>query len=431
MLDPRILRHQTDEVRRRLAEKLGEEPPALDEWLRGDEQRRKLLVEVESLKAERNRVSEEISRLKRAKEDASAQIAAMREVGDRIQALDAQVRELDAAQESLLLQIPNLCHESVPVGRDESANVVVRSWGEPPRFGFSPKPHWELAEALDILDPERATRITGVGGVGFTLLKGQGARLMRALMNLMLDLHTGKHGYREVWPPVIVSRASMVGTSQLPKFEEDAYHIAKDDLFLAPTAEVPVTNLHREEILEGERLPLYYAAYSPCFRREAGAAGKDTRGLLRVHQFDKVELVKFCRPETSYEELEKLLADAEEVLQLLEIPYRVVLLCTGDTPFGNAKTYDLEVWAAGVERWLEVSSCSNTEAYQARRAGIRYRPAKGAKPEFAHTLNGSGVAFPRVIAALLENNQQEDGSVRLPEALRGYMGGLEALGAEQ
>ncbi|HEY3283210.1 MAG TPA: serine--tRNA ligase, partial [Armatimonadota bacterium] len=335
--------------------------------------------------------------------------------------------ELDDRLEGLLLQIPNPCHESVPVGPDESGNVVIRSWGSPQQPAFELKPHWVIAEAMDILDLERATKITGVGGVGFTLLKGQGARLMRGLMNFMLDLHTTKHGYREIWPPSLVARSSMVGTSQLPKFEDDAYHTDKDDLFLIPTAEVPVTNLHREEILEGSQLPLYYTAYTPCFRREAGAAGRDTRGLLRTHQFDKVEMVKVCRPETSYDELEKLLADAEEVLQLLEIPYRVLLLCTGDTPFGNAKTYDLEVWAGGVKAWLEVSSCSNTESYQARRAGIRYRSEKGAKPDFVHTLNGSGLAFPRVIAALLENNQREDGTVDLPAALVPYMGGVARL----
>jgi seryl-tRNA synthetase len=427
MLDPKLLRTRPQEVREAVSHKKGDGPQMVDQFLALDERRRRILSEVEALRARRNAVSAEVGRLRKAGKDASDLVAEMRSVSDRIQELDAAVAEVDDLLESVALRIPNIPHESVPIGPDETANLVIRSWGELPSFDFHPRPHWEIGMDLGIMDSERATKLTGVGGVGFSLFRGQGARLQRALISLMLDLHSGSHGYTEIWPPALGSRACMIGTGQIPKMEEDMYRLEKDDLFLIPTAEVPLTNLHREEILEADQLPLYYAAYTPCFRREAGAAGRDTRGLLRVHQFDKVELVKVVRPETSYEELESLVADAEGVLRLLELPYRVVLLSTGDMTFSSAKTYDLEVWAAGVERWLEVSSCSNFEAFQARRMALRYRPAKGEKPELVHTLNGSGVALPRVVAALIENNQQQDGSVVLPKALRPYMGGVDRL----
>ncbi len=428
MLDPRYIRSHPEEVRAGL-EKKGE-TVALDEFLQLDEKRRKILVEVEGLRAQLNTASKEIGEKKRRGEPVEEQTRRAADLREQIKELDQQLSVVEQELEALLLRIPNIPHPSVPVG-DESASQVVRTWGEIRSFSFPPKPHWEIGHSLGIFDFERATRVTGVGGVGFPLFKGEGALLARALINFMLDLHTTKHGYQEVWPPALASRASLIGTAQLPKFEEDMYRIERDDLFLIPTAEVPLANLHREEILDGSRLPLYYTAYTPCFRREAGAAGKDTRGLLRVHQFDKVELVKVCRPEESYEELEKMVRDAEEVLQLLELPYRVVLLASQDLTFASAKTYDLEAYAPGVDRWLEVSSCSNTEAFQARRSNTRYRPAPGAKPEFVHLLNGSGVALPRLIAALLENNQEEDGSVRLPEVLWPYMGGKKKLEPSQ
>lgn len=424
MLDPRYIRSHPEEVRIGL-EKKGE-TVALDEFLQLDEKRRKILVEVEGLRAQLNTASKEIGEKKRRGEPVEELMKEAAALREQIKELDQQLSIVEQELEAILLRIPNIPHPSVPVG-DESASQVVRTWGEIRSFSFPPKPHWEIGHTLGILDFERATRVTGVGGVGFPLFKGEGALLTRALINFMLDLHTTKHKYQEVWPPALASRASLIGTAQLPKFEEDMYRVESDDLFLIPTAEVPLANLHREEILDGSLLPLYYTAYTPCFRREAGAAGKDTRGLLRVHQFDKVELVKVCRPEESYEELEKMVRDAEEVLQLLELPYRVVLLASQDLTFASAKTYDLEVYAPGVDRWLEVSSCSNTEAFQARRSNTRYRPAPRAKPEFVHLLNGSGVALPRLIAALLENNQEEDGSVRLPEVLWPYMGGKKKL----
>ena len=423
MLDPKFIRANPDVVRDGIRNKRLDEA-ALDEFLQADELWRGRLTEVDQLKALRNTVSEQISRMKRAGEDASAEIARMREVSDRIKELDAEVRELEERVQNAALVIPNMPHESVPVGSDSKDNVTVREWGEAPKFSFEPVPHWDLATNLGLIDFERGAKLSGSG---FILYTGLGARLERALLNFMLDFHTSKHGYKEVLPPFVVNRACMIGTGQLPKFEFDMYRLPDDDLFLIPTAEVPVTNIYQGEILEGADLPIYLTAYTPCFRREAGAAGKDTRGLLRVHEFNKVEMVKLTRPETSYDELEKLTNDAEEILQALGIQYRVVLLCTGDMSFQSAKTYDLEIWAAGVGQWLEVSSCSDYEEWQSRRANIRFRREPGAKPEFVHTLNGSGVALPRLVAALLENNQQPDGSVIVPEILRQYMGGVEVL----
>jgi len=419
MLDAKFVRAEPEKVRQALLNR-NMDTKMLDEFLALDEQRRKKLYEVEQLKAERNAVSEEIALMKREKKDASSEIERMREVSRRIKQMDSDLAEIEAKTSDLLLNIPNIPHESVPIGKDESANVIVRTWGETRKFDFEPVPHWELATALDIIDFERGSKIAGSG---FILYKGLGARLERALINWMLDVHTREHGYTEVFPPFLINRRSMIGTGQLPKFEEDMYHTDKDDdLFLDPTAEVPVTNIYMDEILEGSQLPIYLTAYTACFRREAGSAGKDTRGLLRVHQFDKVELVKFTTPETSYEEHEKLTANAETIIQRLGIPYRVVLLSTGDIGFSAAKCYDIEIHAPGIDKWLEVSSCSNFEAYQARRANIRYRPEPGAKPEFVHTLNGSGVALPRLVVALLENYQRADGTVIVPEVLRPYVG---------
>ena len=419
MLDAKFVRAEPEKVRQALLNR-NMDTKMLDEFLALDEQRRKKLYEVEQLKAERNAVSEEIARMKKEKKDASSEIERMREVSRRIKQMDSDLSEIETKISDLLLNIPNIPHESVPVGKDESANVIVRTWGETRKFDFEPVPHWELATALDIIDFERGSKIAGSG---FILYKGLGARLERALIAWMLDVHTREHDYTEVFPPFLINRRSMIGTGQLPKFEEDMYHTDKDDdLFLDPTAEVPVTNIYMDEILEGSQLPIYLTAYTACFRREAGSAGKDTRGLLRVHQFDKVELVKFTTPETSYDEHEKLTANAETIIQRLGIPYRVVLLSTGDLGFSAAKCYDIEIHAPGIDKWLEVSSCSNFEAYQARRANIRYRPEPGAKPEFVHTLNGSGVALPRLVVALLENYQQPDGTIVVPEVLRPYVG---------
>ena len=423
MLDPKFIRANPEVVRLGIRSK-NEDEAVLDEFLRADELWRGRLTEVDELKALRNTVSEQISKMKRAGEDASAEIAHMREVSDRIKELDAEVRELERRVENAALIIPNMPHESVPIGQSDKDNVIVREWGEAPKFSFEPVPHWEIAGNLGLIDFERGAKLAGSG---FILYTGLGARLERALLNFMLDFHTSKHGYKEVFPPFLVNRACMVGTGQLPKFEFDMYRLPDDDLFLIPTAEVPVTNIYQNEILDGADLPIYFTAYTPCFRREAGAAGKDTRGLQRVHEFNKVEMVKFTHPETSYDELEKLTNDAEEVLQALGLQYRVALLCTGDMSFQAAKTYDLEIWAAGVGQWLEVSSCSNYEEWQSRRANIRFKREAGSKPEYVHTLNGSGVALPRTFIALLENYQQADGSVVIPEVLRPYMGGMEAI----
>jgi seryl-tRNA synthetase len=392
--------------------------PMLDVILELDRQRRELLVQAESLKAERNAASEEVARRKRAKEPADDLMARLKTTGDEVKALDARLRDFDGELERRVLAVPNFPADELPDG-DASANRVVRTWGEPPKFDFPPRPHWELGAALGILDLPAGAKIAGSG---FPLLRGLGARLVRALSGFMLDLHTREHGYEEVAPPYLANRASLTGTGQLPKFEDDQYNVPSDDLFLIPTAEVPLTNIHRDEILDGSDLPRGYCAWTPCFRREAGAHGKDTRGLIRVHQFDKVELVRFARAEDSAAEHERMTGHAETVLRRLEIPYRVLELAAGDTGFASARTYDLEVWAAGVGTWLEASSSSTFTDFQARRANIRYRPEPKAKPEFVHTLNASGVAFPRTIIALLENNQAADGSVRVPQALVPYLG---------
>ena len=419
MLDAKLIRTEPDRVRQALVNR-NADVTYLDRFIDLDVKRRDLLQEVEQLKAERNTVSEEIAKMKKAKQDATSEIERMREAGQRIKQMDTQVAEAEAQLSDIILNLPNLAHESVPVGKDDSANVIVRSWGEPRGFDFDPIPHWELATTLDIIDFERGSKIAGSG---FILYKGLGARLERSLINWMLDVHTQEHGYTEVAPPFMINRKSMTGTGQLPKFEEDMYHADKDDdLFFNPTAEVPVTNIYADEILSAEQLPIYFTAYTACFRREAGSAGKDTRGLLRVHQFDKVEMVKFAKPETSYDEHEKMLDNAEDILRRLGIPYRILLLSTGDMGFSAAKCYDLEIWAPGVDKWLEVSSVSNCEDFQARRANIRYRPEAGAKPEFVHTLNGSGVALPRLVVSIMENYQQADGTIVVPEVLRPYMG---------
>ncbi len=422
MLEMKFIRGNPDVVRKAILDK-GEKAD-LDGLLSLDEDLRTLLVESEALKNERNVESERIARLKKEGADASAEIERMREVSARIKEFDEKIGGVRGKLDEILLTIPNVPHESVPVGRDEDENVLVREWGEPSSLTPSPVPHWEIGETLGILDLKAGSRIAGSGFVAF---KGAGARLERALIAFMLDLHTREHGYTEVSPPFVADRAAMVGTGQLPKLENDMYHSPEDDLFLIPTGEVPLTNLHRGEILEGEKLPLKYTAYTPCFRREAGSYGKDTRGLLRVHQFDKVELVKLVEPDTSYDELEALTANAEKVLQLLGLPYRVKILCTGDLSFSAAKCYDIDAWSAGVEQWLEVSSCSNFEDFQARRAGLRYHPAGGGKARFVHTLNGSGVAMARTVVAILENYQTEKGTIVVPEALRPYMDGLEEI----
>jgi seryl-tRNA synthetase len=417
MLDIRRIREAPDDVRRGLERRSASFGPVVDLVVQLDENRRSLLQKTEKLKSERNRASEEVARRKREREDAAELIAELKSVSDAIKMLDQEVRALELELDDRLLRLPNVPMGEVPDG-DETNNFVVRSWGEPRSLPFEPRPHWELGEALGILDLPRGAKLSGSG---FPVFVGDGARLVRALVSFMIELHTTEHGYVEVAPPYLVNADTARGTGQLPTMAEDMY-VTAEGLYLIPTAEVPVTNLHAEEILGADALPLGYVAYTPCFRREAGAHGKDTRGLIRVHQFDKVELVRFSAPERSVEEHEKLLGHAETVLRRLGIPYRVVLLATGDLGFASAKTYDLEVWAAGVGKWLEASSASNFTDFQARRAGIRYRPRPDAKPDFVHTLNASGVALPRTIIALLENNQQSDGSVRLPEALVPYFG---------
>jgi len=391
---------------------------SLSGLLESETKRRDLIKEVEVLRSKRNAVSEEIGKLKKEKKDASSLIAEMKDVADNIKTLDVQLKEIEEEITAQLLIVPNIPHDSVPVGKDETENIEVRIWGTPRPFDFNPLNHWDIAESLDIIDFDRASKITGAR---FSLMKGAGARLERSLMNFMLDLNTSK-GYREVFPPILVNRDSMTGTGQLPKFEMDLFKTVEPDYYLIPTAEVPVTNIHRDEILNESDLPVYYTAYTPCFRREAGAYGKDTRGLIRQHQFNKVELVKFSKPEDSYNELEKLTADAEDVLQKLELPYRVVSLCTGDIGFSSAKTYDLEVWLPGQQKYREISSCSNFEDFQARRAKIRFKREGQKGTEFVHTLNGSGLAIGRTVVAILENYQQKDGSVVIPDALRPYMG---------
>jgi len=417
LLDLKFIRSHQQIVKEALARRNNDFD--LGRLLALDEKRRGLIADGEKLKNSRNVLSQEVGRLKAAKQDAAELMEKVRGISRRSKELDQELADLDERLNQELLLIPNIPHESVPVGKDEEDNVVLRFEGEPPKFTFEPRPHWEIGENLDILDFARGVKISGAR---FTVLKGWAAKLERALVNFMLDLHTTEHGYTEVFPPFLVNRRTMTGTGQLPKFEDDLFLCERDDLFLIPTAEVPVTNLYGSEILPGEMLPLYHTAYTACFRAEAGAAGRDTRGLIRQHQFNKVELVKFTVPEDSYLELEKLTDNAEEVLRRLKLPYRVVSLSSGDLGFSAAKTYDLEVWFPAAGSYREISSCSNFEDFQARRANIRYRPEAGARPRFVHTLNGSGLAVGRTLAALLENYQQEDGSVVVPEALRPYLG---------
>ena len=423
MFDAKLLRTDFERVKERL-KLTGEDISELDRFPELDQRRRELIVETEQLKQKRNEVSEQIAALKRQKKDASHLIQEMREVGAKIKELDEELRQVDEELKMVLLSIPNIPHESVPIGESEDDNVEIRRWGEIPEFSFEPKPHWEVGTNFGILEFERAAKVSGSR---FVFYKGAAAKLARALANFMLDLHIEKHGYEELLPPYLVNRDSLTGTGQLPKFEEDVFLIEKEDYFLIPTAEVPVTNYHRDEILKAEDLPRKYVAYSACFRSEAGSAGRDTRGLIRQHQFNKVELVKFVKPEDSYDELEKLTRDAEEVLQLLKLPYRVVAICTGDLGFTAAKKYDIEVWMPSYNTYREISSCSNFEDFQARRANIRFRREPKAKPEYVHTLNGSGVAIGRTVAAILENYQQEDGRVLIPEVLRPYFGGKEYI----
>ncbi len=421
MLDIRKIREHGDDVRRGLEAK-GVDADIVDTILALDEKRRGQVTDVEALKSERNAVSKQIGAMRKSGEDTAGIQAEMRTLGERIAAQEEALRVTDADLRDLLLGTPNTAHDSVPRGATAEDNQVVKTVGEPAQFEFTPRDHVALAEHLDLIDFNRAAKISGAG---FALFTGQGALLQRALIRFMLDIHINEHGYRELWPPVLMTPESMTGTGQLPKMADDMYRLADDGLYLTPTAEVPVTNVYRDEIISAP-LPVRLAAYSPCFRREAGAAGKDTRGLIRMHQFDKVELVKFVEPETSYEELEALLANAETILQRLELPYRVLSLCGGDLSFAAAKCYDIELWAPGYNGWLEVSSCSNFEDFQARRANIRYRDA-GRKTHFVHTLNGSGVALARLFVAILENGQQADGSVILPHALIPYMNGIDRL----
>lgn len=423
MLDVKLLRNNFDEVKQKLQNR-GEDLGEFEKFGELDKRRRTLIVETEALKSQRNEVSQEIAKLKREKQDADAKIEEMRVVGDRIKTLDIELREIDEKLDMILMSIPNIPHESTPVGESEDDNVEIRKWGEVRTFDFEPKAHWDLGTDLDILDFENAAKVTGSR---FVFYKKLGARLERALINFMMDLHSNEHGYEEMLPPYMVNRASMTGTGQLPKFEEDAFLIEAEDYFLIPTAEVPVTNYHREDILKAEDLPRKYTAFSACFRSEAGSAGRDTRGLIRQHQFNKVELVQFVKPEDSYAALEKLTGNAEEVLRRLELPYRVLSMCTADLGFTAAKKYDLEVWIPSYNSYREISSCSNFESFQARRANIRFRREPGSKPEYVHTLNGSGLALGRTVAAILENYQDADGSVRIPKVLQGYMGGIEKI----
>ncbi|MGG3853769.1 serine--tRNA ligase [Caldifermentibacillus hisashii] len=424
MFNIKLLRENFEEVKAKLQHR-GEDLSDLEKFGELDQKRRTLIVETEQLKKKRKDVSAQIAVLKKENKDAEDLVVEMREVGDQIKELDEELRVIEEELNALLLSIPNLPHETVPIGDTEDDNVEIRKWGELPQFDFEPKPHWDVATELGIIDFERAAKVTGSR---FVFYKGLGAKLERALMSFMLDLHTEQHGYTEMLPPYLVNRASLTGTGQLPKFEEDVFLVEKKDYFLIPTAEVPVTNYYRDEILSAKDLPAKFAAYSACFRSEAGSAGRDTRGLIRQHQFNKVELVKFVKPEDSYDELEKLTNDAEKVLQLLGLPYRVVAICTGDLGFTAAKKYDLEVWLPSYNTYREISSCSNFEDFQARRANIRFRREPKGKPEFVHTLNGSGLAIGRTVAAILENYQQKDGRVRIPEALRPYMGGKEYIG---
>ncbi|OIJ16254.1 serine--tRNA ligase [Anaerobacillus arseniciselenatis] len=423
MLDVKVLRTNFEEVKKKL-ENRGEKIADLECFGELDQKRREVIARAEQLKSRRNTVSQEVAKLKREKQDADHLIKEMKEVSEEVKQLDEQLREVEGQLEGILLTIPNIPHESTPIGLTEDDNVCVRTWGEVPNFAFEAKAHWDIATNLNMLDFERASKVTGSR---FVFYKGKGARLERALINFMMDLHQDEHGYEEVLPPYLVNRTSMTGTGQLPKFEEDAFKIREEDYFLVPTAEVPVTNMHRDEIIDGEQLPITYTAYSSCFRSEAGSAGRDTRGLIRQHQFNKVELVRFVKPEESYEQLELLTGHAEKVLQLLKLPYRVMSMCTGDLGFTAAKKYDIEVWIPNSDTYREISSCSNFEDFQARRANIRFRREAKGKTEFVHTLNGSGLAIGRTVAAILENYQQEDGSVIVPEVLVPYMGGVSIL----
>ena len=422
MLDVKLLRDDLEQVKARLATR-----GAVIDWdqfVSLDRERREALAGIERLKGKKNRLSGEIGKLKKSGGDASALMREGEEVSEAIRQGEGPLAEIERRFEQFMLTLPNLPHPTVKVGRNETENREVRRWGDPPKFDFTPKNHWDIGEELGILDFTRAAKIAGAR---FTVYRDAGARLERALINFMLDLHSRENGYKEMLPPALVNRAALVGTGQLPKFEEDLFHLAPGDYFLIPTAEVPLTNLHRDEMLDPEDLPIKYVAYTPCFRSEAGSYGKDVRGLIRQHQFNKVEMVKFAEPENSYDELESMVQNAEEVLQRLKLPHRVVELCTGDLGFGAAKTYDLEVWLPGQNTYREISSCSNMEDFQARRASIRYRKEKKGRPSFVHTLNGSGLAVGRTFVAVLENYQQQDGSVIIPEALRPYMGGLERI----
>ena len=422
MLDIKLIRKHYEEVRKRIATRGEEYAKLVDRVYELDKRKRELQKEVESLRATLNRKSKEYGRLKREGKEDEKLKEELANIKETLKRLEEELKHLEEELNDLLLRIPNLPHPSVPIGEDENDNVEIRRWGEPPKFDFEPKPHWELGEKLGILDFERGAKLSGSR---FVVKRGLGARLVRALINLMLDLHADR-GYVEMYVPHLVKPEILIGTGQLPKFEEDLFKCERDNLYLIPTAEVPLTNLHREEILREEDLPIYYTAYTPCYRREAGSYGRDIKGLIRLHQFDKVELVKITKPEDSYEELEKLVADAERVLQELELPYRVVELCTGDLGFSAAKTYDLEVWMPSYNRYREISSCSNCEDFQARRMKLRYKSKEG-KNILCHTLNGSGLAVGRTLAAILENYQQEDGSVVIPKALRPYLGGIEVM----
>jgi len=422
MLDIKLIRSNPEILIKAMAKR--KESFDVEALINLDERRRQILTEVEQLKNKQNEASKQIPMFKKEGKDTSSLMDEMKNLSDKIKVLDVEVRNIDDELNKILLTIPNIPHDSVPEGDTDEDNVEVRRWGVPRKFEFEPKPHWEIGENLDVLDFSTAAKVTGAR---FTFYKGMGARLERALMNFMLDIHVDKHGYKEVFPPFMVHRNSMIGTGQLPKFEEDAFKVYGTEYFLIPTAEVPVTNMYRERILDAKDLPIKHAAYSACFRSEAGAAGRDTRGLIRQHQFNKVEIVKFTTPETSYEELESLTRDAEDVLQTLGIPYRVVKICIGDLGFTAAMKYDIEVWMPSYNRYVEISSCSNFEDFQARRAGIKFRRGPKEKPEFVHTLNGSGVAIGRTTAAILENYQQDDCSVVVPEALRKYMNGIEII----
>ena len=423
MLDVKLLRDDLAQVKKRMATRGG--AVDWDAFVAIDRERREALATIERLKEKKNRLSGEIGKMKKAGGDAGALMRETEAVSEAIHVSEAPLADIEARFESFMLTVPNLPSPTVKIGKSDHDNHEVRRWGEPPKFDFEAKNHWDIGEELAILDFERAAKITGSR---FTVYSGAGARLERALINFMLDLHAGENGYQEMLPPALVNRASLVGTGQLPKFEEDLFHLAPGDYFLIPTAEVPLTNLHRDEMLERAALPIKYVAYTPCFRSEAGSYGKDVRGLIRQHQFNKVEMVKLTEPENSYDELEALVRNAEEILQRLKLPYRVMELCTGDLGFGAAKTYDLEVWLPGQNSYREISSCSNCEDFQARRANIRYRKDNKGKPIFVHTLNGSGLAVGRTLVAVLENYQQKDGSVIIPEVLRAYMGGMERIG---